>query len=144
MSQKVFLPKRADTKKFLPGIYELPGGHLDFGEDIEAGLKREIDEEFGRQVTLGDPFSAFTYANQIKGSHTVEVIYFARFVGSIDTIHLNPEDHSGYDWFSKEDVVNRKSEILAEEFNSGDDDEPEYQTILKGFRLLEGNNPNFG
>lgn len=26
--EKVFLPKRADTKKFLPGVYELPGGIL--------------------------------------------------------------------------------------------------------------------
>lgn len=39
--EKVFLPKRADTKKFLPGAYELPGGHIDFGEDPVSGLKRE-------------------------------------------------------------------------------------------------------
>src|SRR6266566_5216805 len=43
--EKLFWPKRADTKKFLPGVYELPGGHIDFGEDITAGLKREIQEE---------------------------------------------------------------------------------------------------
>ena len=42
--EKVFLPKRADTKKFLPGKYEIPGGHIDYGEDIEEGLKREIQE----------------------------------------------------------------------------------------------------
>ena len=36
--EKVFLPKRADTKKFMPGVYELPGGHVDFGEDIVMGL----------------------------------------------------------------------------------------------------------
>jgi 8-oxo-dGTP pyrophosphatase MutT (NUDIX family) len=29
---KVFMARRADTKKFMPGIYELPGGHIDFGE----------------------------------------------------------------------------------------------------------------
>jgi len=27
--EKVFLPKRAETKKFLPGVYELPGGHIE-------------------------------------------------------------------------------------------------------------------
>src|SRR3546814_11693547 len=43
--EKVFLPKRADTKKFLPGVYEIPGGHIDYGEDVAAGLKREIQEE---------------------------------------------------------------------------------------------------
>ena len=37
---KVFLAKRADTKKFLPGVYELPGGHVDFGEDPVRALKR--------------------------------------------------------------------------------------------------------
>ena len=42
--EKLFWPKRADTKKFLPGVYELPGGHIDFGEDIVEGLRREIKE----------------------------------------------------------------------------------------------------
>jgi ADP-ribose pyrophosphatase YjhB (NUDIX family) len=42
--EKVFLPRRALTKKFLPGVFELPGGHIDFGEDIVVGLKREIME----------------------------------------------------------------------------------------------------
>ena len=46
---KVFLPKRAATKKFLPNVFELPGGHIDFGEDIETGLKREIFEEFQKE-----------------------------------------------------------------------------------------------
>ncbi|MDP3883136.1 MAG: hypothetical protein Q8Q48_03725 [Candidatus Staskawiczbacteria bacterium] len=26
--EKLFMPRRADTKKFLPGVYELPGGHI--------------------------------------------------------------------------------------------------------------------
>lgn len=55
---KVFLAKRADTKKFLPGVFELPGGHIDFGEGLRAGLKREVYEEFGFEVTVGSPISA--------------------------------------------------------------------------------------
>lgn len=43
------MPKRADTKKFLPSVYELPGVHIDFGEEPVSGLKREIYEEFGME-----------------------------------------------------------------------------------------------
>jgi 8-oxo-dGTP pyrophosphatase MutT (NUDIX family) len=54
--KKVFLAKRAATKKFLPGVFELPGGHTDVGEEIVAGLKREIQEEFEMNASIGDPF----------------------------------------------------------------------------------------
>src|SRR5215469_8733586 len=92
--EKVFLPKRADTKKFLPGKYEIPGGHIDFGEDIELGLKREIKEELGIDVILGDPFAVFTYSNDIKGSHSIEVVYFAQILGNPEAIRIDPDDHS--------------------------------------------------
>jgi 8-oxo-dGTP diphosphatase len=142
---KLFLAKRADTKKFLPGMFELPGGHVDFGEELIDGLQREIKEEFGMSVSIGDPFAAYTYQNHVKGSHTVQVNYFARFVESLDKIQINPEDHSSYEWFSLEDVKNRTSEIIPEEYKNhrlGND--PEYLTILKGFELLNGEKLNLG
>ena len=39
-------------------------------------MAREIKEEFGMNITVGDTFYAFTYENKIKGSHSVEIIYF--------------------------------------------------------------------
>ena len=72
---KVFLPKRAKTKKFLPDVFELVGGHIDFGEDLEVGLKREIREELNKEVELEDPFAAFTYLNEVK-AHTQSRLYF--------------------------------------------------------------------
>lgn len=143
---KAFLPKRAKTKKFLPDYYELPGGHIDFGEDIEHGLQREITEELGMTITLGDPFAAFTYHNEVKGSHSVEVIYFAQFVEPIEQITIQPEDHSRFDWFSEEEVVaNRKLLVPTEQaIHKEGDDDAEYQAILKGFALLRGQAPDFG
>lgn len=35
--EKVFLPKRAATKKFLPNVYELPGGHIDYAKTLLRG-----------------------------------------------------------------------------------------------------------
>ncbi|HSX17296.1 MAG TPA: NUDIX hydrolase [Patescibacteria group bacterium] len=123
--EKLFMPKRAATKKFLPGVFELPGGHIDFGEDIVAGLKREIQEELHRDIAVGDPFAVFTYVNEIKGSHSIEVIYFAQFTTDIYQIELNPEDHSEYKWFTE----NELGELPADE---------ETEAIKKGFALLRG------
>lgn len=126
--KKVFLPKRAATKKFLPNVFELPGGHIDFGEDIETGLKREIYKEFQKKIKVGDPFYVFTYMNHIKKSHSIEIVYFAHFIGSIHDIVLNPEDHSEYIWADKQEAISLYLE-------KGEDD-LELPAIQKGFQLL--------
>jgi 8-oxo-dGTP diphosphatase len=135
-TEKLFLPKRADTKKFLPGVYELPGGHIDFGEDLVEGLKREIFEEFHMNISVGDAFYAFNYENKIKGSHSIEVIFFAEFIEPLEAIIINPEDHSGFVWASEAEV----NTILEEKVKS---DDREYKAILKGFELLNGIKPHF-
>ena len=132
------MPKRAASKQFLPGLYELPGGHIDFGEDIVAGLKREIKEELRMTLIVGDPFAVFTYQNLIKGSHSVEVIYFAQFVEPIDHMSVQPEDHSEYRWFTYDEVIKNKSAIIPTEHVIEHEDGPEYQAILRGFELLSG------
>lgn len=134
--EKVFLPRRAATKKFLPGVYELPGGHIDFGEDPVAGLVREIDEEFGAEITVGDPFYVFTYTNEVKRSHSIEVIYFARFISDLDGVSLNPEDHSEFSWFAENELEKAATE------GKGLDD-IEFIAIQKGFALLRGESLKF-
>jgi 8-oxo-dGTP diphosphatase len=129
--EKVFLPKRAATKQFLPDVFELPGGHIDFGEEMVAGLAREINEEFGMDVAIGDPYYVFTYTNPVKGSHSIEVVYFARFTTALGKIAINPEDHSEFGWFSEDELQD------ATNPTKGSDD-LEFQAIRKGFALLRG------
>jgi 8-oxo-dGTP pyrophosphatase MutT (NUDIX family) len=134
--EKVFLPKRAATKKFLPNVFELPGGHIDYGEDIVEGLKREVKEEFGMAITVGDPFGCFTYTNDVKRSHSIEVIYFAAFIDPIENIALDPADHSEFVWVSKDEL-----DLVYNDQKGADD--IEFQMLRKGFDLLEGNSPAF-
>lgn len=101
---KLFIAKRADTKKFLPGKYELPGGHIEFGETLEGGLKREFQEEFQVEIEVGEPFYAFTYTAHENTVHSVEVIYFAQLKNNSQEIQLNSEDHSEYRWVTKEEA----------------------------------------
>lgn len=129
--EKVFLPKRADTKKFLPGVYELPGGHIDFGENMIEGLAREILEEFEVHAEIGDPFAVFTYTNEVKKSHSIEVIYFGRFTDPIGDITIHPDDHSGYVWVSEDEL----NTIYTANKDADDD---EMLAIKRGFALLRG------
>ncbi|MBP9761449.1 NUDIX hydrolase [Candidatus Saccharibacteria bacterium] len=124
--KKVLLAKRADTKKFLPGVWELPGGHIEYGEDLREGLAREVMEEFGMHVDIGDVADVFTYMNEVKKSHSIEVIYFARFADPLENIRINPEDHSMYGWFGTEEL----SEVFAGAKGAND---PEFIAIRKGF-----------
>jgi 8-oxo-dGTP diphosphatase len=126
---KVFMPKRADTKKFLPSVHELPGGHIDYGEDIIDGLKREIKEEVDMDIDILDIFDAATYVNEIKGAHAIQVTYFANFVGDITNIVFNPEDHSGYSWVQENEI-----DRIVEENKKGED--MEMLTLRKGFKIL--------
>lgn len=134
--EKVFLLKRAMTKKFLPGVFEIPGGHVDFGEDEVAGLKREIREELNMNIQVGEPFAVFSYVNQIKGSHSVEIIYFAKFTDPIENITLNPEDHSEYRWVAESELSQLATEAKQE-------DDVEFRAIKRGFELLRGESLRF-
>jgi len=128
--EKVFLPRRASTKQFLPNVWELPGGHIDFGEDLLNGLKREIKEEFGMNISVGDPFAAFTYHNHIKQSHSVEIIFFAQFGEPLENITLNPQDHSELEWFQEKDIFTK----VVDRNKKADDEE--IKALLKGFTIL--------
>lgn len=134
--KKVFLPRRAATKKFLPNVFELPGGHVDFGEDIADGLRREILEEFGMHVSLGEPFASFTYTNDVKGSHSIEVVYFAQFTDPFEQIQLDPEDHSEYVWATSQDLPQIYSGPKTM-------DDPEAQIVARGLELINGSSLRF-
>jgi 8-oxo-dGTP diphosphatase len=135
--EKVFLPKRAASKKFLPNVFEMPGGHIDYGEDMVAGLQREIYEEFEMRVSVGDPFACFTYVNNVKRSHSVEVIYFAQFSEPVENIVLHPDDHSTYLWLAKDEMAQAFTE------HKGADD-VEFVSLQKGLALLDGRKLAFG
>lgn len=134
--EKVFLAKRADTKKFLPGVYEIPGGHIDYGEALIDGLKREFKEEFGADIIVGDPFAAFTYVNDVKKSHSVEIVYFAKLAPG-SKISLDPTDHSACIWVSENEL-----ESIYTDSKSKDDDE--FVILRKGLAILNGKSIDLG
>lgn len=122
---KLFAPRRANTKKLFPGKYELPGGHVEFGETMIEGLKREIREEFNLEINIGEPFYVFTYTSKNDTEHTIEVDYLATLMNPDQEIKLKPEDHSEFHWIAEGDM---------DDFYTDDDEER--KAVKRGFEIL--------
>jgi len=128
--EKIFMPKRADTKKFLPGVFELPGGHVDYGEELVPALAREVAEELRADIIVHEPFAAFTYMNDIKQTHSVEIVYFAEFTNPDQVITLDSADHSEYVWVASDEI-----EKVYTDTKGADDDE--MVVLRRAFAILD-------
>jgi ADP-ribose pyrophosphatase YjhB (NUDIX family) len=56
------------------GVLVLPGGHLEWGEDIKVGLIRELEEELGVIPEVGSLLYIHNYT-QDNGKHAVEFFF---------------------------------------------------------------------
>lgn len=122
-SNKVFIARRSQTKSFLPGMFESIGGHLDPGETLEEGLKREIREEIGCEIVVEELFDAFTYESE--GMLKVELSYLCHLAPGEEP-RLNPDDHSESLW------------IGGDEIEKFEKDDEEMAALRKAFKILEG------
>lgn len=52
---------RRPSNGLLGGMWEFPGGKVEPGETLAAGLQREILEELGIPVVVGDPFGTYQH-----------------------------------------------------------------------------------
>ena len=124
---EIMVARRALTKKFLPGKFELPGGHIEFGETLVDGLRRELKEELAIDIIVGDVVDAFTYVNKIKRSHSVEIIFFAQLAGGC-LPKINIDDHSEIIWINQDNL-----HIVEDENGSSDQ---EFPFIVRALELL--------
>lgn len=122
-NKKVLVAKRAATKKFMPNVWELPGGHVEFGESVEAALTREIREEFKIKIEVDQPFYVFDYLSADKTEQTVEIVFFAKIVKGDP--EPNPVDHSQIAWIEKSEV----EKFLGQ-------NKSELNAAIEGFKLI--------
>lgn len=69
---KLLVVKEGNT---LGGRYELPGGGLDFGEDIREGFAREVQEEMDLTVTKMSERPMYVWTHKYVGKRGLDWYY---------------------------------------------------------------------
>lgn len=102
---KVLLLHRTGDQGYNPDKWELPGGKIEFGEDLNAAIEKEVLEETGLLVKITSP-SAFVEAKtnvigKYKGIFYLEIVSRVKIISG--TIRISPE-HSEYRWINHHHV----------------------------------------
>lgn len=92
---KFLVTKRSITDGYMPGLWDLPGGSVEFGENNIDALCREIKEESGIKVKINSPIFIYDF---MSGSerHQFQIVYECDFLEG--EVILNPDDHDEFRW----------------------------------------------
>jgi 8-oxo-dGTP diphosphatase len=94
LRQKKILLLKAKGKDF----YELPGGRLEKGEEARKALVREIAEETGLTVSMGEHLCHAVWQAKIDGEDChVSGDFFLATAEDDGAVYLGP-DHETYAW----------------------------------------------
>jgi 8-oxo-dGTP diphosphatase len=102
---KFLVTKRSKTDDYQPGVWDIPGGTIEFGEEPEKALLREVLEETDLTVKVFKPIYVFAYLSGPE-RHQFQIVYDCEYIDG--EVKLNSNDHDKYRWVSKEELKSIK------------------------------------
>jgi 8-oxo-dGTP diphosphatase len=95
---RVFLARRGPLAKNERGLWEFPGGSVEFGEKLTDALRREIKEEYGIEIAVGDLIDVVDHILPEEGQHWVSPSFVCAIISGEPSIH-EPGKCTEIGWF---------------------------------------------
>jgi mutator protein MutT len=96
---RIFLARRGPAAKNERGLWEFPGGSVEFGERLADALKREMREEYGIEIAVGELLDVVDHILPEEGQHWVSPTYLCRILSGTPTIR-EPGKCTEIAWFA--------------------------------------------
>ncbi len=96
---EVFLARRGEKARNERGLWECPGGSVEFGETLAAALRREMREEYGIEIEVCELLDVVDHILPDEGQHWVSPSFVCRITAGEPSI-LEPEKCSQIGWFA--------------------------------------------
>lgn len=104
---KIFLAKRGKEARNEMGKWECPGGALRFGDNFRDTIIREMKEEFGIEIEVGEPLRTFNHLIPEEKQHWVALAFMCKIKNGTPKI-LEPEKCDEIGWFTFEEAKKMK------------------------------------
>ncbi|MEW1953124.1 NUDIX domain-containing protein [Terrabacter sp. NPDC080008] len=98
---RVLLVHRSPSREAYPGVWDLPGGHIEAGESELDALARELREELAVEVVT----SSAVHLCRWDADHDEDPVYLSAWlVGDWQGTPVNaaPDEHDDLRWFGRE------------------------------------------
>ncbi|MFA6296487.1 MAG: NUDIX domain-containing protein [Patescibacteria group bacterium] len=110
---QVFLAQRGIKARNEKGLWDFPGGSVEFGEKCEDATIREIKEEYGFEIEIMEFLEFVNHIMPTEKQHWVSTTFIAKYKSGQPKI-LEPEKCSQIKWINLKEINPRTLTIASQ------------------------------
>lgn len=99
---RMLMGLRSSDRRWLPGVWDVFGGHVEPGEDATQAIRRELQEELGIEVLASQPLGTL---EQPAEGWRLQLHAVTQWRG--EPVNRQPEEHACLQWVTRDVAVDR-------------------------------------
>ncbi|MBN1639921.1 MAG: NUDIX domain-containing protein [Anaerolineae bacterium] len=107
---RLFYAQRGPDAKNERGLWEFPGGAVEFGETLAAALQREMAEEYGIEIAVGELLDVVDHILPDERQHWVSPTYICTIRAGEPQVR-EPGKCSAIGWFDPQNAPDELTQI---------------------------------
>jgi 8-oxo-dGTP diphosphatase len=107
---QLFLARRGPQAKNERGLWEFPGGSVEFGETLADALRREIREEYGVEIEVGELLDVADHILPDEGQHWVSPSFICTITSGEPTIRETAKC-TEIGWFAPDEMPDDLTQV---------------------------------